>query len=242
MENKNYMTGTIKTIENNIDYNIQGAIFDVDGTLLDSMPVWENIGERYLISLGITAKDGLGDVLHTMSLEQGAVYLKEEYRLEKTVLQIEKEVLKIVSDFYRFEAPLKSGVKETLEWMSKQQIRMVIATSGNKELVEAALDRNGILKYFERIYTCTEVGSGKDEPEIYLKAAETLQAKPENIVAFEDAFHAAETAKKAGFKVVGVYDASNEENISRMREVCDCYYDRMDEVIKYDQAVSTNAV
>ena len=70
-------------------------------------------------------------------LEQGAVYLKEEYRLEKTVPQIVKEVLKIVSDFYRFEAPLKPGVKETLEWMSKQQIRMVVATSGNKELVEA---------------------------------------------------------------------------------------------------------
>lgn len=232
------MTGTINAIENNINHNIQGAIFDVDGTLLDSMSVWEDIGERYLISLGIMAKDGLGDALHTMSLEQGAVYLKEEYRLEKTVPQIVKEVLKIVSDFYRFEAPLKPGVKETLEWMSKQQIRMVVATSGNKELVEVALDRNGILKYFEWIYTCTEVGAGKDEPEIYLKAAETLQAEPENIVAFEDAFHAAETAKKAGFRVIGVYDVSNEENISRMREVCDCYYDRMDEVIKYDQVAS----
>ena len=213
------MTGTINAIENNINHNIQGAIFDVDGTLLDSMSVWEDIGERYLISLGIMAKDGLGDALHTMSLEQGAVYLKEEYRLEKTVPQIVKEVLKIVSDFYRFEAPLKPGVKETLEWMSKQQIRMVVATSGNKELVEAALDRNGILKYFE-----------------------TLQAKPESIVAFEDAFHAAETAKKAGFRVIGVYDVSNEENISRMREVCDCYYDRMDEVIKYDQVASINVV
>ena len=75
------MTGTINAIENNINHNIQGAIFDVDGTLLDSMSVWEDIGERYLISLGIMAKDGLGDALHTMSLEQGAVYLKEEYRL-----------------------------------------------------------------------------------------------------------------------------------------------------------------
>ena len=72
------MTGTINAIENNINHNIQGAIFDVDGTLLDSMSVWEDIGERYLISLGIMAKDGLGDALHTMSLEQGAVYLKEE--------------------------------------------------------------------------------------------------------------------------------------------------------------------
>ena len=109
---------------------------------------------------------------------------------------------------------------------------MVVATSGNKELVKAALNRNGILKYFERIYTCTEVGAGKDEPEIYLKAAETLQAKPENIVAFEDAFHAAETAKKAGFRVIGVYDVSNEEHIFNMKEICDCYCTRMDESIE----------
>ena len=98
--------------------------------------------------------------------------------------------------------------------------------------MEAALDRNGILKYFEWIYTCTEVGAGKDEPEIYLKAAETLQAEPENIVAFEDAFHAAETAKKAGFRVIGVYDVSNEENISNMKKICDCYCTRMDESIE----------
>lgn len=222
----------MNTAKYNIDTYVLGAIFDVDGTLLDSMPVWENIGERYLTSLGITAKNGLKDVLHTMSLEQGAGYLKEEYQLEKNIPQIIKEVLKIVSDFYRFEAALKPGVRETLKWMSQNRIRMVVATSGNKELAEAALERNGILEYFEQIYTCTEIGAGKDEPEIYLTAAEALQTKPENIIVFEDAFHAAETAKKAGFKVIGIYDASNEENISRMKEVCDCYYDRMDEVIK----------
>ena len=220
-------------VMSNIDKlkKINSAIFDVDGTLLDSMPVWDDIGDRYLASLGIAAEEGLRDELCTMSLEQGAAYMKKEYQIDKTVSQIIKEVLKIVSDFYRFEAPLKQGVKETLEWLSENQIRMVIATSSDKELVEAALERNCILEYFERIYTCTEVGAGKDEPIIYLKAAEFLQMKPENIMVFEDAYHAAQTAKKAGFMVVGVYDASNKENISRMSEVCDCYYDRMSEII-----------
>lgn len=211
---------------------VRACIFDVDGTLLDSMSVWDDIGERYLMSLGISAREGLHDVLNTMSLEQGAAYLKEEYQIDKPISQIVKEVLKIVSDFYRFEAPLKSGVKETLECLKLSGIRMVIATSGDKELVEAAMERNGVSQYFERIYTCTEVGAGKDEPEIYLKAAGFLQTEPENIAVFEDAFHAAETAKTAGFVVVGVYDASNEENLSRMKEVCDCYYERMDEVIE----------
>lgn len=213
---------------------VQACIFDVDGTLLDSMPVWDDIGERYLTSLGISAREGLHDVLNTMSLEQGAVYLKEEYQIDKPIPQIVKEVLKIVSDFYRFEAPLKSGVKETLEWLSEKKIKMVIATSSNKELVEAALERNGVLQYFEQIYTCTEVGAGKDEPKIYLEAAKFLQTKPENTAVFEDAIHAADTARLAGFVVIGVYDVSNEENLSRMKEVCDYYYERMDEVIQAD--------
>ena len=211
---------------------VQACIFDVDGTLLDSMPVWDDIGERYLTSLGISAREGLHDVLNTMSLEQGAVYLKEEYQIDKPIPQIVKEVLKIVSDFYRFEAPLKPGVKKTLEWFKERNIQMTVATSGNRELTEAALARNGILDYFEQIYTCTETGAGKDEPLIYLKAAESMQAEPKETLVFEDALHAAETAKKAGFVVIGVYDEENRKNISKMKEVCDCYCDRMDAAIE----------
>ncbi len=210
---------------------MQATIFDVDGTLLDSMPVWENIGERYLSGLQIKAEENLNEVLNTMSLEQGAAYLKEGYQLDKSIPQIINEVLKIVSDFYRFEAPVKPGVRETLEWLQGKKVKMVVATSGNKELAEAALKRNGIRDYFDQIYTCTEIGSGKDEPVIYLKAAEFMQAEPKDTLVFEDALHAAETAKKAGFVVVGVYDQGNRENISEMREVCDYYCDRMEQII-----------
>ena len=180
---------------------MKAAIFDVDGTLLDSMSVWEDIGERYLASQNITAEKNLRAALHTMSLEQGAAWMKEKYQLDKSISQIIEEVLKIVSDFYRFEAPLKPGVKKTLEWFKERNIQMTVATSGNRELTEAALARNGILDYFEQIYTCTETGAGKDEPLIYLKAAESMQAEPNETLVFEDALHAAETAKKAGFVV-----------------------------------------
>lgn len=207
---------------------ITAAVFDVDGTLLDSMPVWNDIGELYLKSIGLTAREGLGVALHTMSLEQGAAYLKEEYRLQKEIPEIVREVLKIVADFYRMEAPLKPGVKETLECLKQKQIKMAVATSGNRELIEAALDRNGVLGYFGKIFTCTETGAGKDEPQIYLEAAQFLGSRQEETLVFEDALHAAETAKKAGFVVVGVYDDSNKENIFRMKQVCDCYFDRMD--------------
>lgn len=99
---------------------MKAAIFDVDGTLLDSMSVWEDIGERYLASQNITAEKNLRAALHTMSLEQGAAWMKEKYQLDKSISQIIEEVLKIVSDFYRFEAPLKPGVKKTLEWFKEK--------------------------------------------------------------------------------------------------------------------------
>ena len=144
---------------------MKAAIFDVDGTLLDSMSVWEDIGERYLASQNITAEKNLRAALHTMSLEQGAAWMNENYQLDMSISQIIEEVLKIVSDFYRFEAPLKPGVKKTLEWFKERNIQMTVATSGNRELTEAALARNGILDYFEQIYTCTETGT--DTPLTY---------------------------------------------------------------------------
>ena len=98
----------------------------------------------------------------------------------------------------------------------------------NRELIEAALERNGVLGYFGKIFTCTETGAGKDDPLIYLEAAQFLESGPDETLVFEDAFHAAETAKKAGFTVFGIYDDSNRENLSRMKELCDFYFDRMD--------------
>ena len=101
------------------DEKIKAAIFDADGTLLDSMPVWNDIGELYLKSIGLTAREGLGETLHTMSLEQGADYLKKEYRLEKQIPEIVGDVLKIVADFlqtggtFKTRSKRNSGMAET---------------------------------------------------------------------------------------------------------------------------------
>ncbi len=212
----------------NYQNDIKAAIFDVDGTLLDSMAVWNDIGERYLKGLGLKSRPGIKEELQSVSLEQGADYLKRNYNLKQTISEIINAVLKIIEDFYRQEAVLKPGVRETLEWFRNHGIKMAVATSGNKTLAKAALMRNGVADYFERIFTCTEIGAGKDEPKIYLEAAEFLGSTPEKTVVWEDALHAAQTAKSAGFTVLGVYDDSSRENISMMRKVCDEYYDRMD--------------
>ena len=214
---------------------------DVDGTLLDSMSVWEDIGERNLASQNITAEKNLRAALHTMSLEQGAAWMKEKYQLDKSISQIIEEVLKIVSDFYRFEAPLKPGVKKTLEWFKERNIQMTVATSGNRELTEAALARNGILDYFEQIYTCTETGAGKDEPLIYLKAAESMQAEPNETLVFEDALHAIKTAKKAGFRTVGIYDRYSEKDQKEIQGTADIYIESWEQSSKLWQGLKNNA-
>ena len=120
---------------------IRGVIFDVDGVLLNSMPVWENLGELYLNRLGIEAEKGLGDTLFTMSLEEGAAYLISHYHLDKTPEEIIKGLNREVQDFYENRVPLKEGVRQYLQEFRERQIPMVIATSGDRKNAEAALKR-----------------------------------------------------------------------------------------------------
>ena len=209
---------------------IKGAIFDVDGTLLDSMEIWEDVGVRYLNKIGIEAEPDLGTILFTMSLPEGAAYVKEHYHLSQEPDEIIKDVLGIISNYYEEIAPLKLGVSEFLEKLSRKKIRMTVATSNNKEEVEAAFKRTGVSSYFERIFTCEEVGAGKTKPDIYLEAAKYMGTKPEETVVFEDVLHAVRTAKKAGFLVVGLYDEASKAEQKEIREEADWYCKKISEL------------
>ena len=198
-----------------------GSIFDVDGTLLDSMPIWEDVSVRYLKSLGVEAESNLSQKLERMSVEEGAAYIKENYHLRKSEEEIAAATLKIVEDFYYNEAPLKPGVREYLAKLKKEKIPMVIATSSVRLHVEAALRRLGVLSCFDKIFTCSEVGEGKTRPLIYEKAGEYIGGDFRDIYVFEDAIHALETAKQAGFYTVAVYDPSAEKDWERLQEEAD---------------------
>lgn len=206
---------------------MKGAIFDVDGTLLDSMPIWDDAGKRYLETLGITAHPGLGDILYPMTMEGAAAFMKREYHLTNSVQEIVEGVTNVIEQFYREQVLLKEGVSEYLESLQKRGIKMVIATSGDRVLTEAALTRLGICKYFVRIFTCAEVGTGKSKPNIFLRAAEFMGTRPEETWVFEDALHAMEAAKHAGFHVVGVYDKSNEKRTEEIKAICDVYMENL---------------
>ena len=130
----------------------------MDGTLLDSMPVWEHASERYLQNKGIKVRERLSDILFSMSMQKGAEYVKENYHLAESVDEIVAGVNNIVYTAYEKEVQPKEGVRELLDTLQVNGIKMAVATSTDRPMVEAALKRTGLFSYFEQIFTCTEVG------------------------------------------------------------------------------------
>ena len=201
----------------------KGAIFDVDGTLLDSMPIWEDAAARFLAGLGIRAQEGLGDIMFRMSLDEGAVYLKNTYGLDMSVEEVKAGVLGVIRDFYVNQVQPKAGVREFLKELSSRRIPMYIATSSNREHIRAAFERLGLYEYFDGMITCEEAGAGKREPTIFLLAAQRMGLAPQDIFVFEDVIHAVRSAGSAGFVTVGVYDKASEPDTEAMRAESSIY-------------------
>ncbi len=201
---------------------IKYAIFDFDGTLFDSMSIWDRVGEIYLGSLGIKPKPSLREDVRALSLYQAACYVKKEYKVSLSEEEIMAGINRVVEDFYLYEVLPKPGVIDSLDQMKRAGISMCIATASDQAQIKAALKRCNMDHYFEKIFTCTEVGHGKDEPLIFRKAMEFLGGDRSNTMVFEDAIHAIRTAKEDGFRVVAVFDAS-ERRQEEVRELTDAY-------------------
>lgn len=179
------------------------SIFDVDGTILDSMEVWNTLASQYVQSLGMVPEKNLDEIVSDMSLEQSATYLKNHYKISKQEERIISEVLNFISDFYEYEVNLMPGFKE---FISHYDSINVIGTSCDEELVKIALNRLGVLNYFEDIITCSKVNKSKNDPDFYLACAQVLKQRPEDIVVFEDADYCIDVARKVGFKVIKIKD------------------------------------
>ena len=201
---------------------LKAAIFDFDGTLFDSNYVWITAGERFLQSMGIFPKDNLQQEIRTMSLYQSACYIRDEYRLSLTVEEIMEGINQTVEDAYFHKVQQKPGLVSFLHALKTAGIRMCIATASDRYQIEAALKRCGMPEFFEEIFTCSEVGHGKDEPIIFRKAMEYLGTDRSNTVIFEDALYAVQTAKADGFLTVGICDLYIQEQ-EQLQTLCDCY-------------------
>jgi hydroxymethylpyrimidine kinase/phosphomethylpyrimidine kinase len=201
---------------------IKGAIFDLDGTLIDSMFIWDTIGEDYLKSFGIEPKENLAEVFKTFTLNQAAKYYRSQYDIKLSVEEIVDGINNMVSEIYRTKVALKPGVSDFLKRLQRSGVKMCVATVTDRPIVEDVLKRLNVREYFSQIFTCAEVGYNKETPEIYRQALKHLETPKTETVVFEDVLHAIKTAKEDGFKVAAVYD-SHEPRQKEIKEFSDYY-------------------
>ncbi len=209
---------------------ITGAIFDVDGTLLDTMPMWEHASENYLRSIGVTPEENLAEKLYTYTMERAAIYMKETYHLDMTTEAIVQGVNETIHSFYKNEAKPRDGVVELVKALYECGVPLVIATSTDRHHIEATLKRLDLAKYFTAIFTCSEVGVGKVKPDIYLQAANAAGSPVQSTWVFEDAYHAAQTAAAAGFPVVGIYDKASHAHQQELKDCSKIYIKEFSEL------------
>lgn len=200
----------------------QYAIFDMDGTLVDSMLYWKNLAKEYLASKGIThIPDMILEKIKQMTMTESATLFIEKFGLNGTPESVAKEMNALMDTHYYKDIPLKKGIKEYLNKLYDSGTTMCVASATAVSLVEACLKRLGIIEYFSFLLSCETIGIGKSKPNIYYEAAKRLGAEPSDIAVYEDALYAAETAKKAGFYVVGVFDESAKKNFDSLKEISD---------------------
>ena len=158
-----------------------------------------------------------------MNLPQAAQYAKERFELAYSVREIMDGIIAVIEDFYYNKAELKCGVRDFIEKLYKNGVKMCVATASERKFAEAALKRNGILQYFSGVFTCTEIGASKEKPDIYYAALDSIATPKQNTVVFEDSLHAILTAKNAGFYVAAVYDEYEDINLEKIRAAADFY-------------------
>ena len=214
----------------NFRWDIKGVIFDVDGVLLDSMGIWTDLGARYLVSIGKTPEEGLAEILFSMSMEQGAEYLREHYSIGLTTEEIGTGLQDMLRDFYYYEVQARPGAQQLLQAVSSAGIKITAATSSPREHIEKALERNGLLSYVDRMFTNAEIGKSKHSPDIYDAAADHMGTAPGETCVFEDSLYALRTAAAAGYHTVGVFDSKGESDQEGLRGSAEIYIHELCEI------------
>lgn len=207
---------------------LRGIIFDVDGTLLDSMGMWSELDRVFLRENGIDPPADISDIVKTMTVETSSAYFVERFRLDMTPEDVKNRVEELAAEAYRTHLPLKNGAKDFLAAAAERGIPMAVASANYPGLLDAAFRRLGIDGYFRTVLTPGEQLAGKHEPDIYLEAARLLGSEPAETAVIEDALHAAETAKAAGFYTVGFRDVSSRQDWDALAAICDRVTDSWD--------------
>lgn len=212
--------------------DIQAAIFDMDGTLIDSMWVWEKIDIEYLKKRNIPIPKKLNSSIAHLTFEESAKYFKDTFNLEDTVETIMDEWNNMAYHEYTHNVKLKDGALDFLTALKDNGIKLGLATSNSDLLLKIALKNNGILNLFDCITTSDEVNKSKAFPDIYLLCAKRLHTSPKHCIVFEDILPAIIGAKSAGMKVVGVHDIYASHQKKEIIKNADFYIFEYNELIK----------
>lgn len=215
---------------------VDGAIFDMDGTLIDSLffwdEFWKKLGAQYLGDRDHRPEAGIARAVRTMTYPRALLAVKEAYKItEESFLE---EYLKFLKEFYATRVRPKEGAAELLGHLKAAGIQIRLASASHPQNLRIALRACGLLEYFDGIHSCEEVGAGKDRPDVFLQAAAAMGASRDRILVVEDSFLALETAKAAGFQTVGVYDRYSYDQ-ERVRAASDLYlgpHDRLDDLME----------
>lgn len=196
---------------------MKGYIFDLDGTLMDSMWVWEDLAVVYLQAKGIKAADNLSEALQLMTMTEAIRYLKERYAIPDSLAQMRTEVYTIIRRRYKQEVVAKKGAKVCLERLHAAGMRMGVLTACERICAEEALKRNGLLEYLDFVASCEELPYDKQDGRLFALMPAMLHTDKAETMFVEDALHAIRTLKAHGFHVTAVYDAAGKE---QWDEIC----------------------
>ncbi len=203
--------------------NIKAVIFDLDGSLVDSMWLWRAIDIEYLGRFGIPLPEDLQSRIEGMSFEETAVYFKEHFPIPDPLETIKEDWNRMAWDKYMYEVPLKPGIPEFLDECRKRGILLGIATSNSRELVENVAAAHNLKNYFSCIMTGSDVKKGKPAPDIYLETASALGVSPKDCLVFEDIIPGIQAGKSAGMRVCAVEDAYSAHVREQKRQLADYY-------------------
>lgn len=212
--------------------NFKAAIFDADGTIIDSMYVWEKVDRDFLTGHGIPVTQEYSDTVKGMFFRTAAEYTKSTYSLNESVEEIMQTWLDMARHEYEYNVKAKPCVKEYLDYLKKNRIRIGLATSSDPYLLEPVLKNNGIHGYFDTVCYTSEVGKNKSFPDVYIRTAEKLSVEPQECMVFEDIPEGIEGADKAGMYTIAVYDRASEKNSGYLRKKAKKYILGFEEMLE----------
>lgn len=212
---------------------IKAVLFDLDGTLVDSMWIWEDIDKMYMEKLNVEYKlSDLHENINGMSFTETAQFFKDIFNIEDSVEDIKDEWNNMAAEYYESKVPLKESARDFVEYLREKGIKTGIGTSNSRHLVSLVLDTHGMKDHFGTVRTSCEVNKGKPSPDIYLKVAEDLGVRPEECLVFEDIIEGVMAAKSAGMKACAVFDEYSKIHAEKLKSLADYYINDYREVLE----------